>query len=189
MTYFFVFVLQKRFHGRLGGFTLYQINDYVMCGENGVCKVIEIGTPPIGGIDKEKDYYFLEPIKGKTNIIYSPVGMEKKTLRYVIEKKDAKKLLEEIENLEVVLEKKDNTRKEQYKQALSKYDCHEWMGLIKSVYYKKKELTKRGKKLHSIDMIYLTKLESLLYGELAFSMNMSKEEVMRMISEKLEKEL
>ena len=24
--------------------------DYVMCGESGVCQIIEIGTPPIGGI-------------------------------------------------------------------------------------------------------------------------------------------
>lgn len=165
---------------------MYDINDYVMCGENGVCKVVEIGTPPIGGIDKQRQYYFLEPIKGKTNVIYSPVDMQKNSLRYVIEKKDAKKLLEEIDALEITWEDKDNLRKEKYKQILSKYDCHGWLGMIKTVYNKKKELTQKGKKLHSVDMIYLSKLENLLYEELAFVMNTTKEEVMQIITQKLE---
>ena len=47
---------------------------------------------------------------------------------------------------------------------------------------------KKGKKLHSIDMIYLSKLESLLYGELAFAMEMTKEEVTQMVIEKFESE-
>lgn len=165
---------------------MYGINDYVMCGESGVCQIIEIGTPPIGGIDKGRQYYFLKPIKGKTNVIYSPVDMKKNSLRYVIEKKDAKKLLEEIDELEITWEDKDNLRKEKYKQILSKYDCHDWLGMIKTVYNKKKELMKKGKKLHSIDMIYLSKLESLLYGELAFAMEMTKEEVTQLVIEKFE---
>lgn len=165
---------------------MYNIDDYVMCGENGVCKVVEIGTPPIGGVDKNRQYYFLKPIKGKTNVIYSPVDVEKKSLRYVTAKKEAMEILEEIANLEVFWEDSDSARKEVYKQSLVEYDCRNWMKTIKSVRHKKTELGQRGKKLHSVDQIYQTKLETLLFDELAFAMEMPKDQLLKEIEDKLD---
>ena len=165
---------------------MYQIDDYVMCGESGVCKVVEIGTPPIGGVDKNRKYYFLKPIKGKTNVIYSPVDIEKKSLRYVTAKQEAERILDEIGNLEVFWEDSDNARKEVYKKSLGDYDCRNWMKTIKSVRHKKTELGQRGKKLHSVDQIYQTKLETLLFEELSFAMDMPKDELIKVVEEKID---
>ena len=41
---------------------MYQINDLVMYGSIGVCKVTDITKPDFAGSDEEKLYYVLEPV-------------------------------------------------------------------------------------------------------------------------------
>ncbi|HIT89333.1 MAG TPA: transcriptional regulator, partial [Candidatus Merdenecus merdavium] len=41
---------------------MYQIDAYVVYGNVGVCKVLDIGTFDMGGVDNKKLYYTLEPL-------------------------------------------------------------------------------------------------------------------------------
>ena len=51
---------------------MYEIGQLIVYGNEGVCRVEEIGTPKISGVDKHRDYYTLAPIyrEGK---VFTPV--------------------------------------------------------------------------------------------------------------------
>ena len=58
---------------------MFQINDYVMHGGNGVCQVAEIGSIDLPGVNKDKMYYTLRPLFGRGNMIYTPTESEKRS--------------------------------------------------------------------------------------------------------------
>ena len=41
---------------------MYEIGQLIVYGNEGVCRVEEIGTPKISGVDKHREYYTLAPI-------------------------------------------------------------------------------------------------------------------------------
>jgi CarD family transcriptional regulator len=41
---------------------MFERKDLVVYGATGVCEVVDIGTPQIEGIDKERIYYTLHPV-------------------------------------------------------------------------------------------------------------------------------
>ena len=51
---------------------MYEIGQLIVYGNEGVCRVEEIGTPKISGVDKHREYYTLAPIyrEGK---VFTPV--------------------------------------------------------------------------------------------------------------------
>ena len=54
---------------------MYEIGQLIVYGNEGVCRVEEIGTPKISGVDKHRDYYTLAPIyrviTGRMNTLLS----------------------------------------------------------------------------------------------------------------------
>ena len=70
---------------------LYNVNDVVVYGNTGVCRVVDIGTPQFHGVDKKQCYYTLKPIFGD-GVIYCPVDNNRVFIRLVISKEEAEKI-------------------------------------------------------------------------------------------------
>lgn len=66
---------------------MFEIGEYVVYGMNGVCRVEEIGTMDLGGIDSDKLYYTLLPIYTKGSRVFTPVDNQKVIMRAIISKK------------------------------------------------------------------------------------------------------
>ena len=66
----------------------------IVYGNEGVCRVEEIGTPKISGVDKHREYYTLAPIyrEGK---VFTPVD-SKVFMRPVITREEALALIDRI---------------------------------------------------------------------------------------------
>ena len=73
---------------------MYEIGQLIVYGNEGVCRVEEIGTPKISGVDKHRDYYTLAPIyrEGK---VFTPVD-SKVFMRPVISREEALALIDRI---------------------------------------------------------------------------------------------
>ena len=56
---------------------MFQKNDYVIYGSNGVCKIQDIGPLDMPGIPKERIYYTLVPYYTKDSQIFTPVDSNK----------------------------------------------------------------------------------------------------------------
>jgi len=156
---------------------MFAVNDYIVYGNHGVCKVENIGTVSLAMVDKNKVYYTLRPVYKNEAVVYAPVENPKSVIRPVLTREDADKLIEEIPSLESVWIGNEKEREMQYKAALRSCDCRELIRIIKTLYHRKMDRIKDGKKVTVVDERYFRQAEEQLYGELAFAMDMERNQV------------
>ena len=151
---------------------MYEIGQLIVYGNEGVCRVEEIGTPKISGVDKHREYYTLAPIyrEGK---VFTPVD-SKVFMRPVITREEALALIDRIPQMTAQVYENSNLRflNEHYQQCIQDYTCADLLQLIKDVRAKRRRMTERGKKLGLVDERYMKRAEELLHGELAIALDM-----------------
>ena len=158
---------------------MYEIGQLIVYGNEGVCRVEEIGTPKISGVDKHRDYYTLAPIyrEGK---VFTPVD-SKVFMRPVITREEALALIDRIPQMTAQVYENSNLRflNEHYQH------CADLLQLIKDVRAKRQQMTARGKKLGLVDERYMKRAEEMLHGELAVALDMTREQVPQFIADTL----
>ncbi len=165
---------------------MFQKDDYVIYGSNGVCRIKEIGPLDMPGIPQERIYYTLVPYYKKDSQIFTPVDSTKIVMRPLIQKETIIQLLEEIPDLEPIWVKDEKQRETQYKETLRKCDCRELVRIIKTIYYRMQTRIAEGKKITASDEKYFHLAEEHLYGEFAFILETEREQVRKFITEKVE---
>ncbi len=98
-------------------------------------------------------------------------------------------LIDEITKIETMWIVNEKKREEQYREAARKYDCREWVKIIKTIYLRKKNRRLEGKKITYIDEKYMKMAEDNLYGEISLPLKLSPDEVERFIREKIGEEV
>ncbi|MEF9958969.1 MAG: CarD family transcriptional regulator [Niameybacter sp.] len=164
---------------------MFEVGDYIVYGSNNVCKVEEIGKMDFQEPSNEREYYLLVPIYAPASKVFTPTDNNKVAMRPVMTPKEAWALLDEVKDIEA-LEIADFRRKEEtYKQAMRSCKCREWVKVIKMVYGLREERKAEGKKMTASDEKYFNLAKEELNKELAFVLNMPKEEVEPLILEKI----
>ncbi len=156
---------------------MYQINDLVVFGNNGVCRIESIGVPNITGIEKEKQYYTLVPIYSKGSVIYTPVDNSRVSMRKIITIEEAQELMDNIPSIPTLKTENEKYVDVIYKSAMSSQNCEALIQIIKTVYIKQQIKVREGKKLAQVEERYMKQAEDLLYSELAIVLDMPKEEM------------
>ena len=160
---------------------MFEINDYVMYGLTGACKVTDIRSDE-EGTNKERKYYILNPLKDMDSVIMIPIMNKEIKLRKVITREDAESLLKcsGDETIEWIDDSKERMR--EYGELLKSGNCEVWLRLVRTLANEKQEKVHGGKKLSSSDeTIYKTAL-NLLSGEMALALGMDGEEIVPFIS-------
>ena len=165
---------------------MFQVNEVVVYGCHGVCKIMEIGTLSMPMADKEKVYYTLKPLYRKESVVYAPVENQRIVMRAVISKEEADALIFKIPQIETVWIVNEKARETQFKEALQTCNCEELITIIKTLYQRKQERLESGKKVTIIDEKYFHQAEEKLYEELAYVLGMDKNKVAVYISEHIE---
>ena len=155
---------------------MFEVGDYVVHGNNGVCKVEAVQTMDGIGADKKRVYYTLIPLYSSGSKLFVPTDSKKVITRSVMTKKEAKKLLEEWDEIETHWVENDKKREEIYKDALRSCDCRQWVKLIKTSYQRNQSRIEKGKKATTSDERYLHMAEDNLFGELAIPLQMTRGE-------------
>ena len=163
---------------------MFKIDDYIIYGGNGVCKVTDIGVLEMSRFDCEKEYYTLEPVY-ETGKIFAPIDNEKVVMRKVISKEEADELINSISSLEVNWVDDMKVRDNEFKDIIRNYDCSGFMKIIKTVIERKKQCASDGKKISVSDTNYLKRAQEYLTGELAIALNMPKDTVNSFINKRL----
>ena len=164
---------------------MFAVNDYIVYGNHGVCKVENIGTVSLAMVDKDKVYYTLRPVYKNEAVVYAPVENPKSSIRPVLTKEEADALIEEIPQLESVWIANEKEREAQYKAALKSCDCRELIRIIKTLYCRKMDRIRDGKKVTVVDERYFRQAEDQLYGELAFVMEMERSQMGDYLTERI----
>lgn len=156
---------------------MFQKDDFVIYGANGVCMVKDVGTLDMPGIPKERIYYTLIPYYSKDSRIFTPVDGNKVVMRTLIRKEEIMQLIDEIASIELLWVRDEKQRESQYKEALRTCDCRELVRIIKTIDQRKQARVAKGKKMTASDEKYFHLAEERLYGEFAIALGMEREKV------------
>ena len=162
---------------------MFEKDQLIMCGGHGVCRVVNVTGNPIDRLDKVRKFYVLEPVFEKGSTVYTPVDNDKVIMRRIMNKKEAEELVGQITKIDTVWIREEKGREQMYKEAIRTYDCQSLVQIIKTLYLRKQNRLKEGKKVLSSDEQYLHKAEELLYSEMSLALSIPKDEVEAYIRE------
>ena len=155
---------------------MFKVDDYIMYGRTGVCKVIDITNEKfING--EERKYYVLSPIHNNNNtIIKIPLDNTKVPMRKIISKEDVTSLINDMSNMEALWIDDEKKRSNEFKTMLKSGKCEDLIKLISN--------KRHSKKLNKADKEIIKEAERLVNEEFAIILNISPKEVNSYISSK-----
>lgn len=151
---------------------MFEVNDYIMYGVTGVCRVTGIEEKIINHI--KKDYYVLSPVYSKNIVIKIPVDNKKVTMRKLHTKEEIESLINSMPSKETLWIDDDRERSEKFKSMLKSADCNDFIILIKSIYSK---IKLSGKSSYKNDNEIMILAEKLLNEEFSVILKIKPEEV------------
>ncbi|MCM1057393.1 MAG: CarD family transcriptional regulator [Firmicutes bacterium] len=167
---------------------MFEIGEYVVCGNKGVCVVENITTLDIAGVDRERKYYILKPKYQKGSTVYVPVDSTKDSMRRVIRREEAQKLIDTITDVPLLAITNEKLSEQIYRECLKSGNCEEWVRILKTIWRRKQERLRAGRKETAVDARYFHMAEESLYGELAVALDLKREEVEAYIEKAVSRE-
>jgi len=164
---------------------MFEIGEYIVYGTKGVCQVEDISHVDLPGASKDRLYYVLRQHEGGSGKIYVPTDNDKIVMRKVITKEAAEDLIRRMPEIELMWVDNDKQRESMYKETMRTCDYNEWVSMIKTLYFRKRERTAQGKKVTALDEKYLKAAENELYSELGLILEIPKAEVVAYIKERI----
>lgn len=164
---------------------MYAVNDTVMYGQSGICKITEICDRKFGR--ETLKYYVLRPIYGDNTVIYCPVDSDKVRIRKLLSAEEVVALIREMPAQQGDWIENDNLRKEAQTEILRRGDHKELIALIKTLYRKCTETENSGRRFHRADAEAMAQAEKMLYQEFAQALDIAPDEVVPFIIGKIEK--
>lgn len=167
---------------------MFQAGDVIVCGTHGVCRVEKVGPLSSAVADRDRLYYTLKPLYERGSVVFTPVDNEKMVIRPVISREEALRLIDGIRDAEALGIEDDRKREENYKTALKSCRAEELVKMIKTINARKRSRAARGKKATDADSRYVKLAEDYLYGELAISLDLERDQVKAFIRERIGEE-
>ena len=167
---------------------MFQAGDVIVCGTHGVCRVEKVGPLSSAVADRDRLYYTLKPLYERGSVVFTPVDNEKMVIRPVISREEALRLIDGIRDAEALGIEDERKREENYKTALKSCRAEELVKMIKTINSRKRSRAARGKKATDADSRYVKLAEDYLYGELAISLDLERDQVKAFIRERIGEE-
>lgn len=165
---------------------MFNIDDYIMYGTTGVCKVLDVTNEKFIN-NEQKKYYVLSPVYSNETIIKIPVDNKKVSMRKIISKEDVALLIHNMPNMETLWIDDDRKRSQEFTAILKGGQCEELIKLIKSIDLDKESKKSVGKKSYLVDNDIMKEAERLLNEEFATVLNISPDEVTSYITSQIPK--
>lgn len=160
------------------------IGDVVIYGTNGVCRY--------NGTVKKKtalgmsEYYEFEALRDSGNKMYMPSSFSvDEKVRTALSRDDALAIVESVLKEETLEFDGDESRRVQLSAMLKSNNSADAVRVVKSLITLQKSRQKRGNKLHSADERMLRLAKRLVDDELAYSLEISPDDVENFIKSKL----
>ena len=99
---------------------------------------------------------------------------------------EARDFIGSIPDIEEMWIANDKMREQKYKEAFRSNEAAELVAIIKNMYLRGQERLAAGKKITATDDKYFRQAENILYTELAFSLQINKDEVRDLITKTIE---
>ncbi|MBQ6660267.1 MAG: CarD family transcriptional regulator [Lachnospiraceae bacterium] len=154
---------------------MFEKGAFVVHGSNGVCHVESVG--PLSGMGAgDKVYYTLIPVYSNGGKVFSPVDNARVAIRALMTIDEAQALLERVDSIGELLIIDEKKREEVYKQSFYSGLSENLVRIIKTIRRRNTERMAQGKRPTASDERYLHMAEDCLFGELAISFGITRDE-------------
>lgn len=167
---------------------MFQMNDVIVYGTQGVCEITGTEEKVISG--KRKTYFVLKPVGENGSTIFVPTDNEAVLgkIRRLLTQDQIHQLIDSMGTDDALWMDDENARRELYKSILAKGEHAELIKMIKAIYIHKKQREAEGKRLHMSDERFFKDAEQLLYNEFQYVLKLhSKEDLLAYIFDRIEK--
>ncbi len=157
---------------------MFEVNDLILYGTTGVCRVESVGSPDMPGVDKERIYYRLQPVY-QNGVIYAPADSDKVAMRRVITHEQADRLIDLIPTMDMqaIESRTPQELTEKYQTILKLHDCESLIELVMSLYAKKQTAELNKRKFGRVDEVFMKRARDLLHEELSVAIGIPLDEV------------
>ncbi len=164
---------------------MFEVDDLIVYGGTGVCKVEAISEMDFG--PKDKLYYVLQPLY-QNGTIYAPTDNEKVYMRPIMSPEQADELIDQMPYVKSEVFKSSSIQQlsKHYQSVLDTHDSIELIRMTKSIHKKKEDAIKQNRHLGQIDKKFMKRAETLLFGEIAAALEIPLEDVESYISDRIE---
>lgn len=161
---------------------MYRIGEYVIGSQGGVCRIENLRQWDKEGGQKEKWYYTLQPVFDQRGKRFMPMERMEVCVRYLTEKKELERLLEDGKKAKPLIVKNEKLREEVYKDAMRKYSCEEWIRMIRTMEGRRLKRRCQGKLITALDGRYLRLAQRYLAEESAVVFQITLNEAMELLN-------
>lgn len=165
---------------------MFQINDTVLYGAEGVFKITDITQMDFLG--EKKDYFVLNSLSKNKSAIYVPMWNENMLakMRRVLSREEIYDIIRSMPDEELIWIEDESERITEYKDIVLKGNHREIVKLIKTLYLHREKQREEGKNLHKVDEKFLKDAEKILYDEFAYVLDIKPEQVIPFIQQQIE---
>lgn len=159
---------------------MYNVDEVVLYGSNGVCRIKEISKQKLAGTTME--YYVLKPLFSQVSTLFVPTNNQALVarMRYVLSKEKITDILDNLSEIPEWIDDK-NMRLEFCKETIASGNFESIVNLIRMLRFHEKEQSNKGKHLHISDERYLREAERMACDEISFALNVERNEIIPMI--------
>lgn len=164
---------------------MYQVNDMVCYASKGIFQIQAI-TKKKGKDRKLQEWYTLHADHdGLETTIQTPADNE--YIRTIANAQDIQSLFQTMPQLENIWIEDKSAREDRFKKLLQSGELQNWAQMAKSIYLTKEERAQIKKDIPEKDKQYLLMAEELLFCEIAYALQIPKEQVLDVIKQNIEK--
>ena len=162
-----------------------KVNDMVVYGVHGVCKITEISERDMTGNPME--YYVLKPIYHDKSTIFVPSGNEALTsrMRPVLSADEITDLIRAMPEENYTWIDDENERRAKCMDILSSGDTHELARMVRALHLRRESQVSKGKKPRYADENILKDAERVLHEEFAHALNIERDQAALFIRGKM----
>ena len=163
---------------------MFQIGDYVVYENSGICEIRDITDLKDVGMAPDREYYLLVPVNEQNSKVYVATDSTNSRMRNVLTESEAAALIDEMPQLEELVVENEKLREKRYQEVIRSSDCRELARVVKTLYLRRCRRLSEGKKNTVTDEKYFKLAEKNLYNELSFATGKTVDEIKETIADK-----
>lgn len=162
------------------------INDTIVYGMDGVCKVIGKALKKFSG--QADEYYVLQPVYKENTTIYIPVNGKATAakVRRVLTAQQIFDLIVDVSTEPTVWVADTTRRREECRKIIAGGDRRQLIQMIRTLDQHSRALQDQGKKMHMADERFIKEAEKILYEEFAHVLDIQTDQLLPFILRQIE---
>lgn len=150
---------------------MFNVNDIVMCGNNGICRIETIEMKRV--MNQPKQFYIMRPIVASSGTLKTQIMLATdtlKTMRYLKTKEELYDILNAMAVSEYYEEKDYKKREKYYREIINSQDIFHYIDVLRTIYSSNVFSS-------STDRLYIDVIKRICNEEVSYVLNINTSDV------------